>query len=143
MKRLFPARLHLLSQTLSDMFKAAPHKERLTPLLCICLENSCHVTQISLTGNRPLCPFGTSPHPVGSHLAIHQYCCVKFMQSDKKSDYASAAQSLCGVAYKAIFRLYYYNIYQHFCLRYFVKFHKFFLSFSPDIRLDICTAAVI
>jgi len=32
-------------------------------------------------------------------LDIRQYACGIFMQSDKKSDYASDAQSLCGIAF--------------------------------------------
>jgi len=33
------------------------------------------------------------------HTNIRQYAYGIFMQSDKKSDYASDAQSLCGIAF--------------------------------------------
>jgi hypothetical protein len=59
-------------------FKATPHKDRLTALLHICLHIFRHISQI-LLGKR--------------QLAV-----VVFSQSDEKSDFASAQQSLCGVA---------------------------------------------
>ncbi len=58
--------------------KAAPHKERLTALHVICLHIFRHIAQISFD--------------------IRQYVCAQFVQSDKKSDFASDAQSLCGIA---------------------------------------------
>ncbi|MBR3666140.1 MAG: hypothetical protein IKN66_03145, partial [Ruminococcus sp.] len=45
----------------------------------ICLHISRHSTQIFLAGRQP--------------------ACVKFMHSDEKSDCASDAQGLCGIAY--------------------------------------------
>ena len=44
----------------------------------ICLHISRHLAQISFD--------------------IRQYACTQFVQSDKKSDFASDAQSLCGIA---------------------------------------------
>ena len=61
-----------------NAFKAIPHKARLTALHAICLQIFRHITQKSLD--------------------IRQYACGIFVQSDKKSDYASDAQSLCGIA---------------------------------------------
>ena len=63
-----------------ENFKATLHKERLTALHVICLHIFRHIAQ--------------------KLLAIRQYACVVFMQSDEKSDCASAAQSLCGIALK-------------------------------------------
>ncbi|MBO5319226.1 MAG: hypothetical protein J6B01_05395 [Ruminococcus sp.] len=51
----------------------------MTALYVICLHIFRHITQ--------------------NRLAIRQYACVAFVQSDEKSDCASAAQSLCGVAF--------------------------------------------
>ena len=68
-----------------DLAKATPHKAHLTILHVIYLHIFRHITQIL--------------------LAIRH----KFMQSDEKSDCASDAQSLCGVALN-IFR---YNFYCH------------------------------
>jgi len=71
--------------------KATPHKDRLTALYAICLHIFRHTAQ--------------------KLLEIRQYSCVVSVQSDEKSDFASAAQSLCGVALKkypvraAVFRL--------------------------------------
>ena len=58
--------------------KATPHNPRLTPLHVICLHIFRHITQIL--------------------LALRQQGCVKFRQSDEKSDFASDAQGLCGIA---------------------------------------------
>ena len=58
--------------------KATPHKERLTALHVICL----HIFR----------------HLARKLLDIRQYACVVFIQSAEKSDCASDAQSLCGVA---------------------------------------------
>jgi hypothetical protein len=58
--------------------KATPHKDRLTALLHICLHIFRHLAQILLERRQP--------------------SCVEFVQSDEKSDCASAQQSLCGVA---------------------------------------------
>ena len=60
--------------------KATPHKAHLRALHAICLQIFRHITQKSLD--------------------IRQYACGIFMRSDKKSDYASDAQSLCGIALK-------------------------------------------
>ncbi|MBO5320706.1 MAG: hypothetical protein J6B01_13035, partial [Ruminococcus sp.] len=65
-------------KVLTTILKATPHKDRLTALHIICLHIFRHITQ--------------------KLLAIRQYACVVFMRSDEKSDCASAAQSLCGVA---------------------------------------------
>ena len=59
-------------------FKAIPHKDRLTALYAICLHISRHLAQ--------------------KLLEIRQYSCVVSVQSDEKSDCASDAQSLCGIA---------------------------------------------
>ena len=61
-------------------FKATPHKARLTALHAICLLIFRHTAQKSLD--------------------IRQYACGIFVQSVEKSDYASYAQALCGVALK-------------------------------------------
>jgi hypothetical protein len=37
-------------------------------------------------------------HIAQKSLDIQQYACGIFVQSDKKADYASDAQSLCGIA---------------------------------------------
>jgi hypothetical protein len=63
---------------LISLLKATPHKEHLTILHVICL----HIF-------RHLAPF---------LLGIRKYSCVVIAQADKKSDCASDAQSLCGVA---------------------------------------------
>ena len=60
------------------IIKATPHNPWLTPLHVICLHIFRHITQIL--------------------LALRQQGCVKFRQSDEKSDFASDAQSLCGIA---------------------------------------------
>ena len=65
---------------LSVKVKATPHNPRLTPLHVICLHIFRHITQIL--------------------LALRQQGCVKFGQSDEKSDFASDAQGLCGIALK-------------------------------------------
>jgi hypothetical protein len=59
-------------------FKATPHKEHLAILHVICLHIFRHLAQKSLDRRQPACTI--------------------FAQSDKKSDGASDAQSLCGVA---------------------------------------------
>jgi hypothetical protein len=58
--------------------KATPHKEHLAILHVICLHIFRHLAQKSLDRRQPACTI--------------------FAQSDKKSDGASDAQSLCGVA---------------------------------------------
>ena len=57
---------------------ATPHKDRLTALRHICL----HIFR----------------HLAHKFLDIRQYACEIYAQSAVKSDYASAPQSLCGVA---------------------------------------------
>jgi hypothetical protein len=59
-------------------FKATPHKEHLAILHVICLHIFRHLAQKSFDRRQP--------------------ACMIFAQSDKKSDCASDAQSLCGVA---------------------------------------------
>ena len=61
-----------------SILKAPPHKDRLTPLHAICLHISRHFCQ-----KKPW------------HTTV---CLRVFWQSDEKSDCASHAQSLCGVA---------------------------------------------
>jgi hypothetical protein len=61
---------------------AIPHKEHLTILHVICLHIFRHLAQKSFDRRQP--------------------ACMIFAQSDKKSDYASDAQSLCGVAYQLL-----------------------------------------
>ena len=61
-----------------DLFKATPHKARLTALYAICVQIFRHIAQKS--------------------LAIRQYACGISVQSAEKSDYAPYAQALCGVA---------------------------------------------
>ena len=62
---------------------AIPHKERLATLHAICLQIFRQIAQKS--------------------LAIRQYACGIFRQSDEKFDDASVAQSVCGIAiYKKI-----------------------------------------
>ena len=61
--------------------KATPHKARLTALYEICLHIFRHLAQ--------------------KFLDIRQYACEISIQSDEKSDYASFAQALCGIALKA------------------------------------------
>ena len=63
-----------------DFIKATPRKERLAALHVICLLIFRHLAQKLLT--------------------IRPYVCAVSNQSDKKSDGASAAPSLCGVALK-------------------------------------------
>ena len=58
--------------------QATPHKARLAALYAICLLIFRHTAQKSLD--------------------IRQYACGIFVQSVEKSDYASYAQALCGVA---------------------------------------------
>ena len=58
---------------------ATPHKECLTALHVICLQIFRHTSQ--------------------KCSLIHKVLTPLFVSSDKKSDCASAAQSLCGVAY--------------------------------------------
>jgi hypothetical protein len=58
--------------------KATPHKEHLTILHVICLHIFRHISQ--------------------KCSCIHKVCTPLFVSSDKKSDCASDAQSLCGVA---------------------------------------------
>jgi len=60
------------------MYKAIPHKERLATLHAICVQIFRHIAQKS--------------------LAIRQYACGISGQSAEKSDDASVAQSLCGIA---------------------------------------------
>ena len=69
---------------------ATPPKACLTALHVICLHIFRHITQI--------------------FLAIRQYCCVEFMQSDEKSDCASATQSLCDVALAILSKMRYNRI---------------------------------
>jgi hypothetical protein len=57
---------------------ATPHKARLTALHAICVQIFRHIAQ--------------------KYLAIRQYACGIFRQSDEKFDDASVAQSLCGTA---------------------------------------------
>ena len=61
-----------------ESIKATPHNHRLTPLHAICLHIFRHITQILLERRQP--------------------SCVEFRQSDEKSDCASCAQWLCGIA---------------------------------------------
>ena len=61
--------------------KVTPHKDRLTALHAIYLQIFRHSTQKSLD--------------------IHEYACGIFMHPAEKSDSASDAQSLCGIALKA------------------------------------------
>ena len=78
---LFPERIPCVEKVHTDTFlKATPHKARLTALHAICLQIFRHIAQKS--------------------LAIRQYACGISMQSAEKSDYASYAQALCGVALK-------------------------------------------
>ncbi len=60
------------------LLEATPHKDRLTALHVICLHIFRHLAQ--------------------KFLEMRQHSCVISIQSDEKSDGASAAQSLCGVA---------------------------------------------
>jgi hypothetical protein len=60
--------------------KATPHKEHLAILHVICLHIFRHLAQKSLDRRQPACTI--------------------FAQSDKKSDGASDAQSLCDIALK-------------------------------------------
>ena len=64
-----------------DNIKETLNKARLTALHVICLHISRHITQ------KP--------------LDIRQYACEIFMQSDKKSDYASHAQALFSASLKS------------------------------------------
>ena len=72
----------LQERAFPQKLKATPHKARLTALHVICLHIFRHITQKSLDRRQP--------------------ACVIFMQSDEKSDCASAAQSLCGVALMSV-----------------------------------------
>ena len=72
--------IYLLGQN-GGRIKATPHKERLTALYASCLHIFRHLAQIFLDGRQP--------------------ACVKFVQSDEKSDCEICAQSLCGVALKS------------------------------------------
>jgi hypothetical protein len=67
----------LLAETKRKV-KATPHKDRLTALHVICLHLFRHISQ--------------------KCSCIHKVCTPLFVSSDKKSDCASDAQSLCGVA---------------------------------------------
>ena len=58
--------------------KATPHKDRLTALHIICLQIFRYLAQ--------------------NLFDIRQYACIDFVQSNEKSDFASDAQSLCGIA---------------------------------------------
>lgn len=60
--------------------KATPHKARLAALHAICLQIFRHIAQ--------------------KFLDIRQYACKISALSDKKTDYASYTQSLCGAALK-------------------------------------------
>ena len=62
------------------LFKATPHKDRLTALRTPCLHLFRHLAQISLDWRQP------------------NY--TRFAQSDEKSDFAIRTQSLCGIALK-------------------------------------------
>ncbi len=62
----------------ANAVRAIPHKDRLTALHVICLHIFRQIVQ--------------------KFLDIRQYACVISVQSDEKSDCASDAQSLCGVA---------------------------------------------
>ncbi len=75
----------MTNRAICDIIKATPHKARLTALHVICLHIFRHLTQKSLDRRQP--------------------ACVIFMQSDEKSDCASDAQSLCGVALKIMMKL--------------------------------------
>ena len=66
------------------MFKATPHKDRLTALRVPCLHLFRHIAQ--------------------KFLDIRQYACEISIQSDEKSDGAIRTQSLCGIALKLSFR---------------------------------------
>ena len=79
--------LPLLSPSflIADCFcsiKATPHKARLTALHAICLHIFRHLVQKFLDRRQPACKIS--------------------IQSDEKSDGASCAQALCGVALKFI-----------------------------------------
>ena len=58
--------------------KATPHKDRLEALHVICLQIFLYLAQ--------------------NLFDIRQYVCIDFVQSNEKSDFASDAQSLCGIA---------------------------------------------
>ena len=60
------------------MFKATPHKARLTALHEICVHISRHLAQ--------------------KLLEMRQHSCVISIQSDEKSDCTSSTQALCGIA---------------------------------------------
>ena len=63
-------------------FKESMIKSHLTAQYASCLYIFRRLEQKSLTGYRPLCHFGSSPHTVGNHLEIRQYSCVISVQSD-------------------------------------------------------------
>ena len=66
--------------------KATPHKDRLEALHVICLQIFRYLAQ--------------------NLFDIRQYACIDFVQSNEKSDFASDAQSLCGIALnKHVFQL--------------------------------------
>ncbi len=65
--------------------KATSHKDRLTALHVICLHIFRHISQ--------------------KCSCIHKVCTPLFVSSDKKSDGASDAQSLCGVAVNLFFEI--------------------------------------
>ena len=60
------------------LVKATPHKDRLGALHVICLQIFRYLAQ--------------------NLFDIRQYACIGFVQSNEKSDFASDAQSLCGIA---------------------------------------------
>ena len=64
----------------AQQLKATPHKARLTALHEICL----HIFH----------------HSAQKFLDIRQYAFGISVQSDEKSDFASFAQALCGIALK-------------------------------------------
>ena len=63
---------------ITELIKATPHKVRLTALHEICL----HIFR----------------HSAQKFLDIRQYAFGISVQSDEKSDFASFAQALCGIA---------------------------------------------
>ena len=75
-KERMPERVYALFTL--PIIKAIPHKARLAALHAICLLIFRHTAQKSLD--------------------IRQYACGISVQSVEKSDYASYAQALCGIA---------------------------------------------
>ena len=67
------------------ILKATPHKARLTALHEICL----HIFR----------------HSAQEFLDIRQYAFRISVQSDEKSDFASFAQALCGIASKLFIKI--------------------------------------